>query len=927
MDYKETLNLPRTNFPMKADLPRREPLFLERWAEMDLYGKIRAQSLGRPKFILHDGPPYANGHIHLGHALNKILKDIIIKSRQMTGYDSPYVPGWDCHGLPIEHQVDKELKAKKLRLSQVEVRQRCRAYAGQFIDIQRAEFKRLGVLGNWDHPYLTMKDAYVAEILEEYGQFYFSGAIHRSKKPIHWCATCRTALAEAEVEYEDHRTPTIFVKFSLVTPPPQMPELGAGKKTALVIWTTTPWTLPANLAIAMHPNLEYVGMDVGDEVLVLAADLAPGLLSLWGLTGQEIFKVKGRKLEGALCRHPWLERDSQVILANYVTLEAGTGLVHIAPGHGQEDYDSGRKYNLEPYSPVDDFGKFTQEVPEFAGQKVWEANSGIIELLKAKGKLLSAQELTHSYPHCWRCKQPIIFRATEQWFISMETNDLRSKALAAIDRVTWIPRWGRERIYQMVERRPDWCISRQRAWGVPIVAFHCVGCGKVLLTPEILESIIARVREEGADLWFADSAASLLPPGTTCACGGSDFKKETDILDVWFDSGVSWAAVVEPDPTLALPADLYLEGSDQHRGWFHSSLLTCVGTRGHAPYKGVLTHGFVVDGDGRKMSKSLGNVIAPQEVMDKYGAEILRLWVAAEDYRDDVRLSPDILKQLADAYRRFRNTARFMLGNLSDFDPERDWLEPDKREELDRLALSWLAQLLARVKRAYEDYEFHQAFHRLHQFCAVEMSAIYLDILKDRLYVSKADSRERRSAQSTLFDLLQGLTLAMSPILSFTADEIWGYIPGSGRPESVHLGDFPEPPPGLPDEALLAKYDFLLKIRGEINRKLEEARKTKLIAASQEAVIYLGATGERFEKLQGLISELKTLAQVAELKVEPIEVLSGEGIISGEISGLAVLVKKASGEKCVRCWFHYPGVGEDPKHPQICARCRQVLED
>jgi len=926
MDYKETLNLPRTNFPMKADLPRREPLFLERWAKMDLYGKIRALSLGRPKFILHDGPPYANGHIHLGHALNKILKDIIVKSRQMTGHDSPYVPGWDCHGLPIEHQVDKELKAKKLRLSQVEVRQRCRAYAGQFIDIQRVEFKRLGVLGNWDRPYLTMHNAYVAEILEEYGQFYFSGAIHRSKKPIHWCATCRTALAEAEVEYEDHRTPTIFVKFPLVTPPPQMPELDSDKKS-LVIWTTTPWTLPANLAIAVHPDLEYVGMDVGDEVLVLAADLAPGLLSLWGLTGQEIFKVKGRKLEGALCRHPWLERDSQVILANYVTLEAGTGLVHIAPGHGQEDYDSGRKYNLEPYSPVDDFGKFTQEVPEFAGQKVWAANAGIIELLNAKGKLLSAQELTHSYPHCWRCKQPIIFRATEQWFISMEKNDLRQKALTAIDRVTWIPRWGRERIYQMVERRPDWCISRQRAWGVPIVAFHCQDCGKVLLTPEILESITARVRNEGADFWFADPAAALLPPGTTCACGGSEFKKETDILDVWFDSGVSWAAVVEPDPTLALPADLYLEGSDQHRGWFHSSLLTCVGTRGHAPYKGVLTHGFVVDGDGRKMSKSLGNVIAPQEVMDKYGAEILRLWVAAEDYRDDVRLSPDILKQLADAYRRFRNTARFMLGNLSDFDPERDWLAPDKREELDRLALSWLAQLLARVKRAYEDYEFHQAFHRLHQFCAVEMSAIYLDILKDRLYVSKADSRERKSAQSTLFDLLQGLTLAMSPILSFTADEIWEYIPGSGRPESVHLGDFPEPPPGLPDEALLAKYDFLLKIRGEINRRLEEARKTKLIAASQEAVVYLGASGERFEKLQGLISELKTLAQVAELKVEPIETLSGEGIISGEISGLAVLVKKAAGEKCVRCWFHNPGVGEDPKHPQVCARCRQVLED
>jgi isoleucyl-tRNA synthetase len=923
MDYKETLNLPRTNFPMKADLPRREPLFLERWAEIDLYGKVRAESLGRPKFILHDGPPYANGHIHLGHALNKILKDIIIKSRQMTGFDSPYVPGWDCHGLPIEHQVDKELKAKKLRLSQVEVRQRCRKYARDFIDIQREEFKRLGVLGNWDQPYLTMHNAYVAEILNEYGQFYFSGAIHRSKKPIHWCATCRTALAEAEVEYEDHRTPTIFVKFPLVKAPEQFPELGRSKDVSLVIWTTTPWTLPANLAIAVHPDLEYVGMDLGDEVLVVAADLAPGMMSLWGLTGQEVFRVKGRKLEGAICHHPWLERDSQVILANYVTLEAGTGLVHIAPGHGQEDYDSGRRYGLEPYSPVDDGGKFTQEVPEFAGQKVWEANAGIIALLKEKDKLLSVQELTHSYPHCWRCKQPIIFRATEQWFISMEANDLRQKALAAIDRVTWIPRWGRERIYQMVERRPDWCISRQRAWGVPIVAFHCQGCGQVLLTPETLHPIIARVRDEGADFWFAAPAAELLPPGTRCACGGTDFKKETDILDVWFDSGVSWAAVVEPDPTLALPADLYLEGSDQHRGWFHSSLLTCIGTRGHAPYKGVLTHGFVVDGDGRKMSKSLGNVIAPQEVMDKYGAEILRLWVAAEDYRDDVRLSPDILKQLADAYRRFRNTARFMLGNLFDFDPHSHWLAPGEREELDRLALSWLAQLLARVKRAYGDYEFHQAYHRLHQFCAVEMSAIYLDVLKDRLYVSKPDSKERKSAQSTLQDLLQGLTLAMAPILSFTADEIWEYIPGSGRPESVHLASFPEPPPGFPDEALLAKYAFLLEVRGEINRGLEEARKAKRIAASQEAVVYLGATGELYEKLQAQVSELQTLAQVAELRVEP---PSGKDFVAGDLPEPVVLVKKAAGEKCVRCWFHYPGVGEDPKHPQVCARCRQVLE-
>ncbi len=923
MDYKGTLNLPRTSFPMKADLPRREPGILQRWAEMDLYGRLRAQSVGRPRFVLHDGPPYANGHIHLGHALNKILKDIIIKSRQMAGYDCPYVPGWDCHGLPIEHQVDKGLKAKGLKLTQVEVRQRCRAYAQEFIGIQRAEFERLGVLGNWAHPYLTMDNAYVAAILEEYGRFFLNGAVYRSKKPVHWCATCHTALAEAEVEYEEHQTPSIYVKFPLITAPPQAPEL-EGRPMSVVIWTTTPWTLPANLAIAVHPELEYAVLAVGQEILVVAADLAAGVLALWGLDGEEILRLKGKRLEGAICRHPWLARNSQVILADYVTLEAGTGLVHIAPGHGQEDYDSGRKYGLAPYSPVDDRGRFTEEVPEFAGQGVWQANTGIIELLRQKGRLLFAGETSHSYPHCWRCKKPIIFRATEQWFISMEHQGLRVKALEAIERVTWIPRWGRERIYQMVERRPDWCISRQRAWGVPIVAFHCQGCGEVLLTREILEGIIKRVRVEGADFWFATPAAELLPAGTRCSrCGGADFQKERDILDVWFDSGVSFAAVLEPDPALGLPADLYLEGSDQHRGWFHSSLLAAVGTRGKAPYKGVLTHGFVVDGEGRKMSKSLGNVIAPQEVMNTYGAEILRLWVASEDYRDDVRLSNDILKQLADAYRRFRNTARFMLGNLYDFDPGRHWLAPGEREELDRLALSWYAQLIAKVRRAYEDYEFHLAFHRLHQFCAVEMSALYLDILKDRLYVSRADARERLSAQSTLWDLLKGLTLLMAPILSFTAEEVWELLPGRDRLESVHLAAFPESPAGFPDEVLLGKYEFLLKVRGEINRGLEEARKAKRLAASQEARVRLGAGEDLFDRLAGQAQELKTLSQVAELEVAR---AGGSGTASQEVPGLWVRVEQASGNKCVRCWFHSPTVGEDARHPQVCARCRQVLE-
>jgi len=692
-----------------------------------------------------------------------------------------------------------------------------------------------------------------------------------------------------------------------------------------VIWTTTPWTLPANLAIAVHPDLEYALVDVGEEALVVAGDLAPGLLSQWGLQGQVLAQYPGRSLEGAVCRHPWLERDSGVILADYVTLTAGTGLVHIAPGHGQEDYDSGRKYGLQPYSPVDNNGRFTKEVPEFEGQGVWAANAGIMELLRQKGRLLGAEDVTHSYPHCWRCKKPIIFRATEQWFISMAANDLRQKALKAIDQVTWIPRWGRERIYLMVENRPDWCISRQRAWGVPIVACHCRGCGEVFLTKEILEGIVSRMRREGADFYFAEDPADLLPPGTCCPqCGKNEFAKETDILDVWFDSGVSFAAVLEANPQLRQPADLYLEGSDQHRGWFHSSLLAAVGTRGQAPYKGVLTHGFVVDGEGRKMSKSVGNIIAPQEVMKKYGAEILRLWVAGEDYRDDIRLSDAILKQLAEAYRRFRNTARFMLGNLSDFDPQSHWVPYEQRQELDRVALSWLAQLTERVKKAYLDYEFHLAFHRLHQFCAVEMSSLYLDILKDRLYVSGAASLARRSAQSTLYELLTTLTLLMAPILSFTAEEVWGFLPGEEKGESVHLAAFPQAPPGFPDAALLEKYEFLLKVRGEINRNLEEARKAKIVATSQEAVISIGGWGELLDRLQSYTEDIRILAQVARLEFRTIT--GTATIMPQKIEGLVIQVWPAPGAKCVRCWFHYPGVGEDPKHPQLCARCAQVLE-
>lgn len=923
-DYKATLNLPQTSFPMKAELAKREPEILARWQALDLYGRLRAQGAGRPRYILHDGPPYANGYIHLGHALNKILKDIIIKSKQMSGFDCPYIPGWDCHGLPIEHQVDKELKKEGLQLSQLEIRQRCREYALKFIDIQRQDFIRLGVLGDWEHPYLTMDPDYVAQIITEYGKIALSGGVYRSKKPVYWCTTCHTALAEAEVEYGDHATPSIYVKFRLLADLRQdYPQLG-DLPVYLVIWTTTPWTLPANLAIALNPHFPYAAVRVAQEIYLLARELAPRVLAELGLTGEEVAVLPAQALEGHKARHPWLDRESLIILADYVTLDAGSGLVHIAPGHGQEDYDSGRRYNLETYSPVDDDGRFLPEVEHFGGLQVWEANAQIIELLAQKGALLSQGQITHSYPHCWRCKNPIIFRATEQWFISMEANQLRQRALAAIKEVEWIPRWGQERIYGMIENRPDWCISRQRAWGVPIVAFHCRQCGAVLLTQEILDHVVNLVRQEGADIWFSREAADLLPPGSRCQqCGSADLRKETDILDVWFDSGVSFAGVLEKRPELRFPADLYLEGSDQHRGWFHSALLTAVATRNRPPYRAVLTHGFAVDGEGRKMSKSLGNIIAPQDVIRQYGAEILRLWVAAEDYRDEVRLSEQILKQLTDAYRRLRNTARFLLGNLFDFDPRQHYIPPKERQEWDRLVVSWLARLIQRVREAYERFEFHVVYHSLHQFCAVELSAIYLDISKDRLYVLRADDPARRSTQSTLYDLLLVLTKLMAPILSFTADEIWSYIPGATtEAPSVFLTQFPEPPAGFPEPEVLAKWEFLLQVRDEVNRALEVARKDKLIGNSLTAAVTLGASGELLQKLRQWREELYFLTMVSQLELRdgPVPGLAGQ-----ELPDLTVAVTPATGSKCERCWYYSPTVGEDPEQPELCARCRGIL--
>ena len=758
MEIKDSLNLPQTAFPMKANLSKREPEILARWDDERLYDRLRESGKGRPKYILHDGPPYANGRIHLGTALNKILKDIILKSRQMSGFDAPYVPGWDCHGLPIEHQVDKELGKRKQSMSQGEIRRHCRRYAEGFIDIQRNEFKRLGVLGEWENPYLTMTFDYEATIARELGRFFEKGSVVRSKKPIYWCTSCETALAEAEVEYHDHTSPSVYVKFPLL-PESQarLPELD-GKPAYVLIWTTTPWTLPANLAITLHPDFKYVAVDVGEEFWVLAEGLLEKCMTTFGIADYRVIASwPSEALKGLSCGHPFLNRKSVLVLGSHVTLDAGTGCVHTAPGHGREDYDMALEYGLDVYSPVDDKGYFTPDVEFFAGRFVFEANHAINDKLKELGRLIREEKITHSYPHCWRCKKPVIFRATEQWFISMEINGLREKALRCIDQVEWIPNWGRDRIYSMVENRPDWCISRQRSWGVPITVFKCRDCGTVLASREVFSKVVELFETKGADCWFDMSTEDLLPSGATCAgCGSTRFEKELDILDVWFDSGVSFAGVIEKRPNLGFPADLYLEGSDQHRGWFHSSLLASVGTRGTAPYRAVLTHGFVVDGQGYKMSKSLGNVIAPEEIIRQYGAEILRLWVSAEDYRDDIRISPDILKRLSEAYRRIRNTCRFLLGNLYDFDPAKDSIPYGDMHELDRFALCQLQDLIGKVRQAYDRFEFHRVYHALHNYCVVDLSAFYLDILKDRLYTSGAESSGRRSAQTALYEIVHG---------------------------------------------------------------------------------------------------------------------------------------------------------------------------
>ena len=924
MEYKDTLNLPQTDFPMKANLNQREPEMLAKWEQNGLYAKLETSGKDKPLYILHDGPPYANGHIHIGHALNKTLKDILLKVKRMEGFHAPYVPGWDCHGLPIELQVEKNLGSRKNQISKLEMRRECRSYAAKFVDIQKEEFKRLGILGDWENPYLTMNYEYEGLTAAELARFAHNGGLYRGRKPVHWCSSCVTALAEAEVEYADHTSPSIYVRFALQDDlSAEIPAL-AGKQAYIVIWTTTPWTIPANLAVALHPEFDYVALETEKGVLIVAEGLKDSFLAAVGLTGSVIATFKAGVLERKRCKHPFYDRDSIVLLGDHVTLEAGTGCVHTAPGHGQEDYELALKEGLEIYNPVDNHGKYLENVEFFGGQQVFPANQSVIDKLIEVGALLQTSTISHSYPHCWRCKKPIIFRATEQWFISMKANDLRDKALKAIDQVEWIPKWGRERIYGMIENRPDWCVSRQRSWGVPITAFSCTACGEYIADGTIMDHIAEIFKKESSDVWFDWSAEKLLPAGSVCPkCGAAAFEKENDILDVWFDSGVSHAAVLESNPKLHSPADMYLEGSDQHRGWFHSSLLESVGTRGTAPYKSVLTHGFVLDGQGRKMSKSVGNVVAPEDVIKKFGADVLRLWVSAMDYQDDTRISQEILTRVAEAYRRIRNTCRYILGNINNFDPATQSVPFSEMPEIDRWALHQLEILKERVLTAYQELEFHVIYQEVNGFCTTEMSSFYLDILKDRMYTSKGSSLERLSAQTVMFRILDTLVRVLAPVLSFTSDEVWQFMPGE-REESVHLAEFPALHPEWKDDALAARWERIIKVRSDVSKALELARVAKTIGHSLNAAVIIAAPPELFAFLQNYAAELNSIFIVS--KTALATDLEGEYWTSENLEGLKVQVTAAPGEKCERCWYYSEELGTDAGHPTICPKCTTAVK-
>lgn len=925
MEYDQTLNLPKTDFPMRGNLPKREPEILKFWEEIDIYQKVQEKNQGKPKFILHDGPPYANGDIHLGTAFNKILKDIIVKYYSMAGYDAPYIPGWDTHGLPIEQQAIKNIGLKRDEIHPVEFRNKCAEYAMKYVDIQKEQFQRLGVRGKWQDPYLTLTPEYEARQIRVFGEMARKGFIYRGLKPVYWCADCQTALAEAEVEYHDKTSHSIYVKFPVVDGKGIVPE----EDTFFVIWTTTPWTIPANVAICLHPDYEYLLLDTNAGQLVITKGLKEEFIRITGIEVNGVIQeFTGRELEMIVCHHPLLDRDSLVILGDHVTLEQGTGCVHTAPGHGIEDYEVGRRYNLPIISPVDNKGIFTEEAGPFAGLDTNQCNKAVIKALDDKGVLLRQDQLRHQYPHCWRCKHPIMFRATEQWFASIE--GFREEALQAIREVKWIPAWGEDRIYNMVADRSDWCISRQRTWGVPIPIFYCQDCGEAIISDETIKHVEELFREHGSNIWFAKEASELVPEGFKCPkCSSTNFAKETDTMDVWFDSGSSHAAVLDVWPELDWPADMYLEGSDQHRGWFNSSLSTAVATRGKAPYRSVLTHGYVVDEKGRKMSKSLGNGIDPLDVIKQMGADILRLWVASADYRKDIAVSPGILKQMTEAYRKIRNTCRFILGNLADFDFEQHRVPYQEMSELDRFALLRLHKLIKRVLDAYQEYEFHTVYHSIHNFCAVDMSALYLDICKDRLYVLAPNAKARRATQTVLYEVINALVRLLTPILAFTTEEIWQYIPKpKDAPVSVQLTSMPEFNPDYLDDELELKWSKLLDLRGEVSKALEEARKEKAIGNSLEAEVDLYLAKEWYEFLLPVQDDLATLFIVSAVRIHEESAGVPEGVfISEEIEGVKVKVAPSAHGKCERCWNYSSTVGTNEEHPTICARCADILKE
>jgi isoleucyl-tRNA synthetase len=931
LDLKKTVLLPQTDFPMKAELPKNEPKRLAHWHATGLYQQLREQGKTRPRYVLHDGPPYANGNIHLGHAFNKILKDFIIKSKTMAGFDSPYIPGWDCHGLPIEIKVDGLLGSKKASMSQAEIRAECRKYAQKYVDLQSEDFQRLGILGRWEHPYLTMSAEYESVIAQAFVDFLDQGYVYKGLKPVNWCINDRTALAEAEVEYENHTSPSIWVRFPLTSDVAAIHPALFGKDVYGLIWTTTPWTIPANLAICYHPRFDYSAVEASDGgVYIIATDLVEQTAQQAGWPEYKtIAQFKGEVLENAVFRHPFLDRDSLGILGDHVTLEQGTGAVHTAPGHGHEDYVVGMKYGIPPYCPVDAAGKFYQVegapgvLPDaIIGQTVWKANPIVIEILREHGALIARLDIEHSYPHCWRCHKPTIFRATDQWFIGMEKNGLRQRTLEAIKQVKWWAPGGEERISNMIASRPDWCISRQRVWGVPIVVFYCEDCETPITDKAILSRVTAIFKEKTADAWYSMSAAELAGPDAKCPkCASNKLRKEKDILDVWFDSGSSHLAVVTPENDLQWPADMYLEGGDQYRGWFHSSLLIGVALKGSAPYREVVTNGWTLDEDGRAMSKSIGNTVEPEKVIQQSGADVLRLWVSSVVYYEDVRLGDNMLKRLAEAYFKLRNSFRYILGATGDFDPSKNALDPVQMLEIDQWILLRMEDLVTRCRASYDTYEFHKVYRAVYDFAISDLSNLYFDVIKDRLYTSPIDSRERRSAQTAVWRIGNALFRLMAPVLAFTADEAWSYFrKPEGAPESIHLALFPEAAEvtaGLPASIResASKWDHLMSVRIEVLKSLEAARQAKVIGKPTDASVAVQAGAALYPLLKEYEAQLPELFIVSQVALS-----------NHAAEGIAVHVERAAGVKCQRCWKFKPDVGSHSALPTICGSCAVTVE-